>query len=127
MTQYQTNHYNKSANSQEHKEQCGKVITQYTAPETDVFVFRGKYMPHEHKFWTETSNLKHPRRIQQLQAPHFEAEDETSRQCVGTNGTLHYPEFHCTGISKRIQTSGVQHCHKYPWMCFDQNPLKNSE
>jgi cysteine synthase len=38
MTQYKTNHYHKSANSHEHNEQCGKVITQYTDPKIDVFV-----------------------------------------------------------------------------------------
>jgi hypothetical protein len=50
-------------------------------------------MPHEHTFWTETSYLKHPRRIQQLQATHCEAKHETSRQRVGTNCTLHYSDF----------------------------------
>jgi hypothetical protein len=84
-------------------------------------------MPHEHKFWTETSNRKHPRWIQQLQAPHFEAKDETSRQCVGKNGTLHYLAFHCSDIRKRIQTSGVQHCHECPWMCVDQKLTKFSK
>jgi cysteine synthase len=111
MTQYKTNHYHKSANSHEHNEQCGKVITQYTDSDTDVFVLWGKYMPHEHKFWTETRYLKHPRRIQQLQAPHYEAEHEMIIQCVGTNGTLHYPAFHCSSIFKRIKTSRVQHYH----------------
>jgi hypothetical protein len=98
MTQYKTNHYHKSANSHEQNEQCGEFITQYTDPETGVFVVWGKYMPREHKFWTETISLKHPQRIQQLQAPHCEAEHETSRQCVGTNDTLHYPAFHCPSI-----------------------------
>jgi hypothetical protein len=101
MTQYKTNHYHKSANIHEHNEHYGKVITQYTDPETDVFVLWGKDMPHEHKFWNETSYLKHPRRIQQLQAPYCQAEHETSRQCVGINGTIH----------KRIETFRVQHCH----------------
>jgi hypothetical protein len=112
MTQYKTNIYHKSENSHEHNEQCGKVITQYTDPDTDVFVLWGKDIP-QHKFWTETtgSNLKHPRWIQQLQAPHFEAEHETSRQYLGTNGTLHYPAFHCSSIRKRIETSRVQHFH----------------
>jgi hypothetical protein len=119
MTQYKTNHYHKSANSHEHNTQCGKVITQYTDPETDVFVLWGGNMPHEHKFWTETSYLKHLRWIQQLQAPHFEPEDETSRQCVGTNGTLNYPAFHCSGIRNIIETSRVQHCHECTWMRFD--------
>jgi hypothetical protein len=57
-----------------------KVITQYTYPKTDVFVLWEKDMPREQIFWIETSYLKHPRRIQQLQAPHCEAEHETSRQ-----------------------------------------------
>jgi hypothetical protein len=92
-----------------------------------VFVLWGKDIPHEHKFWTETSYLKHPRWIQQLKAPHLEAKDETSRQCVGINGILHYPVFHGSGISKRIQTSRVQKCQECPWMCFDQNPTKTSE
>jgi hypothetical protein len=64
MTQYKTNHYHKSTIIHERNIQCGKVITQYTEPETDVFVLWETYMPHEHKFWTETSYLKHPRRIQ---------------------------------------------------------------
>jgi hypothetical protein len=118
MTQYKTDHYHKSANNHEHNEECGKVITQDTDPETDVFVLWGKYKPHEHNVWTETSYLKHPRQIQKLQAPHFEAEDETSRQCVGTNGTLHYPAFNFSGTRKRIQTSRVQHCHECTWMCL---------
>jgi hypothetical protein len=74
MKYYKTNHYHKSANSHEHNEHYEKVITQYTDPETNVFVLWGKYMPREHKFWTETSYLKHPRRTQHLQAPHYEAE-----------------------------------------------------
>jgi hypothetical protein len=108
MTQhYKTNHYHKSANSHEHNTHYGKVITQYTDPKTDVFVLWGKYMPHEHKFWTEPSYLKHPGRIQQLQDPHCEAEHETSRQCISTNGTLHYPAFNCSSIRNIIETSRV--------------------
>jgi hypothetical protein len=127
MTQYKTNHYHKSADSHEHNEQCGKVITKYTDPETFVFDLWVKYMPREHKFWTGTSYLQHLKRIQQLQAPHFEAERETSRQCIGTNGTLHYPAFRCSSIRKRIETSRVQHCHECIRMRFDQNPTKVSE
>jgi hypothetical protein len=55
MTHYKTNHYHKSANSHEHNEHYGKVITQYTDPETDVLVLWETYMPHQHKFWTQTS------------------------------------------------------------------------
>jgi hypothetical protein len=73
MTQYKTNHYHKSENSHEHNKQCGKVIKQYNVPETEVFVLWVKYMPHEHEFWTETSNFKHLQWIQQLQAPNFKA------------------------------------------------------
>jgi hypothetical protein len=73
MKQHKTNNYHKSANSHEHTGHYGKVITQYTDPETDVFVFWEKDMPRGHKFWTETSYLKHPRWIQQSQAPHCEA------------------------------------------------------
>jgi hypothetical protein len=64
MTPYKTNHYHKSENSHEHNGHYGKVITQYTDTETDVFVLWEKCMPRENKFWTETSSLKHPRQIQ---------------------------------------------------------------
>jgi hypothetical protein len=127
MTQYETNHYHKSASIHEHNGQCVKVLTQYTDPKTNVFVLWGKCMPHEHKFWTESSYLKHPRRIQQLQSPHFEAKHEMSRQYVGTNGTLHYPAFQCSSIHKKIKTSRVQHCHECTRMHFDQNPTEKSE
>jgi hypothetical protein len=73
---------------------CGEPILHYTLRQTDVFVLLGEDMPHKHNFWTEASNLKHPRWNQQLQAPHFETKDETSR---------------C--ICKRIYSRGVQHCH----------------
>jgi hypothetical protein len=109
ITQYKKNHYHKSANSHEHNTQCGKFITQYNVPKTDVFVLPGKYMPHEHKFGTETSYLKHPRRIQQLQDTHFEAEYGTSRQWISSNGTLHYPALIFSGIRKRIQMLNYSH------------------
>jgi hypothetical protein len=64
MTHYKTNHYHKSENSHEDNEHYRKVITQCTDTETDVFVLWGGGMPHEHNFLTETSCLKHPRRIQ---------------------------------------------------------------
>jgi hypothetical protein len=86
-----------------------------------------KHIPHEHKFWTETSYLKHPRRIQQLQDPHFEAGHETSIKCVGTNGTLYYPAFHCSSTRKRIKTIRVKHCHEFTRMRFDQNQTKFSK
>jgi hypothetical protein len=63
MTHYKTNHYHKSENSHEHNEHYGKFITQCTDTETNVFVLWGEDIPHEQKFWTETSYLKHPRQI----------------------------------------------------------------
>jgi hypothetical protein len=84
-------------------------------------------MPHEHKFWNETIYLKHPRRIQQLQAPHCEAKHELSRQCVGTNYTLYYPAFHCSSIRWKIETSRVQHCHLCTQMRFDHDTTKFSK
>jgi hypothetical protein len=71
-------------------------------------------MPHENKFWTETSDLKHPRRIQQLQAPHCEAKHETSRQCVGTNGTLHYPAIIVQAYTRKSKLVGLKLSLMYP-------------